>query len=152
MLKDSHSRSSQKFHRARMPYKGRSRFWWTFSTPRLVQFSKEGFFNYGVNEIAMLQQSSPRGNSEGLDKRPRGGIFVLATSPTASPPRPVQAPGQQVGPLVVPKSGCRGLFRTPLRPKCFRKLLRSDLNGYLRRWCTRQGVQKRVIVMSSQYT
>jgi hypothetical protein len=43
----------------------------------------------------MLQQSSPRGNSEGLDKRPRGGIFVLATSSTASPPRPVQAPASR---------------------------------------------------------
>ena len=46
LLKNSHSRSSQKFHRARMPYKRRSRFWWTFSTPRLVQFfQKRGFFN-----------------------------------------------------------------------------------------------------------
>ena len=46
LLKNSHSRSSQKFHRARMPYKRRSRFWWTFSTPRLGQFFQErGFFN-----------------------------------------------------------------------------------------------------------
>ena len=46
LLKNSHSRSSQKFHRARMPYKRRSRFWWTFSTPRLGQFvQKRGFFS-----------------------------------------------------------------------------------------------------------
>ena len=46
VLKNSHSRSPQKFHRARMPYKRRSRFWWTFSTPRLGQFfQNREFFN-----------------------------------------------------------------------------------------------------------
>src|SRR5882672_7606790 len=46
LLKNSHSRSSQKFRRARMPYKRRSGFWWTFSIPRLGQFfQKRGFFN-----------------------------------------------------------------------------------------------------------
>src|SRR5882724_3691428 len=46
MLKNSHSRSPQKFHRARMPDKRRSRFWWTFSTPRRGQFfQNREFFN-----------------------------------------------------------------------------------------------------------
>jgi hypothetical protein len=46
LLKNSHSRSSQKFHRARMPYKRRSRFWWTFSIPPPGPFfQKRGFFN-----------------------------------------------------------------------------------------------------------
>jgi L-lysine 2,3-aminomutase len=33
LLKNSPSRNSQKFHGARMRYKRRSLFWWTFSTP-----------------------------------------------------------------------------------------------------------------------
>ena len=46
LLKNSYLRSSQKFHRARMPYKRRSRFWWTFSIPRPRQFfQKREFFN-----------------------------------------------------------------------------------------------------------
>ena len=46
LLKNSHSRSSQKFHRARMPYKRRSRFWWTFSIPPPGPFfQKREFFN-----------------------------------------------------------------------------------------------------------
>ena len=46
LLKNSNSRSSHKFHRARMPYKRRSRFWWTFSIPLPGQFfQKRGFFN-----------------------------------------------------------------------------------------------------------
>ena len=46
LLKNSHSRSSQKFHRARMPYKRRSRFWCKFSILRLGQFfQKQGFFS-----------------------------------------------------------------------------------------------------------
>jgi len=49
LLKNSRSRRSQKFHSARMPYKRRSRFWWTFSIPRLGQFfQKMGFFNSHV--------------------------------------------------------------------------------------------------------
>ena len=53
LLKNSHSRGSQKFRRARMPYKRRSRFCWTFSIPRLGQFfQKRGFFN----SHEMLQQ------------------------------------------------------------------------------------------------
>ena len=45
LLKNSHSRSSQKFHRARMPYKRRSRFWWTFSTLGWDSFFKRGGFS-----------------------------------------------------------------------------------------------------------
>jgi len=46
LLKNSHSRNSPKFHRAKMPYKRRSRFWWTFSIPSPGPFfSKQGFFN-----------------------------------------------------------------------------------------------------------
>jgi hypothetical protein len=44
LLKNSPSRNSQKFHSARMRYKRRSRFWWTFSTPpRGQSFQKRGF-------------------------------------------------------------------------------------------------------------
>src|SRR5580700_8869478 len=46
LLKNSLARNPQKFHRARMPYKRRSRFWWTLSIPRLGRFfQKRGFFN-----------------------------------------------------------------------------------------------------------
>ena len=46
VLKNSRSRSSQKFHRARMPYKRPCRFWWTFSIPPPGRFfRKRGFFN-----------------------------------------------------------------------------------------------------------
>ena len=46
LLKNSLARNPQKFHRARMPYKRRSRFWWTFSIPPSGPFfQKRGFFN-----------------------------------------------------------------------------------------------------------
>jgi hypothetical protein len=54
LLKNSHSRSSQKFHRARMPYKRRSRFWWTFPIPPLGQF----FQKRGGNSHTCLCHSS----------------------------------------------------------------------------------------------
>ena len=50
LLKNSHSRSSQKFHRARMPYKRRSRFWWTFSIPRRDSFFKRGGFSTATGD------------------------------------------------------------------------------------------------------
>jgi hypothetical protein len=60
LLKNSHSRSSQKFRRSRMPYKRRSRFWWTFSMPSPGPFSqKRGFFN----SHACFQQLLPRSPS-----------------------------------------------------------------------------------------
>jgi hypothetical protein len=46
LLKNSHSKSWQEFHRVRMPYKRRSRFWWAFSILRRDRFFKRrGFFN-----------------------------------------------------------------------------------------------------------
>ncbi len=63
VLKNSHSRSPQKFHRARMPYKRRSRFWWTFSTPRLEQFfQNREFFNSHrrSHQLAPFVRQKPR--------------------------------------------------------------------------------------------
>ncbi len=45
LLKNSHSRSAQKFHRARVPFKRRSRFWWIFSIPRPGQFFQKREFS-----------------------------------------------------------------------------------------------------------
>ena len=65
LLKNSHSRSSQKFHRARMPYKRRSRFWWTFSIPRLGQFfQKRGFFNISKYADIAVSLLARRWNNE----------------------------------------------------------------------------------------
>src|SRR6185503_5741294 len=66
LLKNSRSRRSQKFHSARMPYKRRSRFWWTFSIPRLGQFfQKRGFFN----SHRQLHSLPPREGPHGLTWR-----------------------------------------------------------------------------------
>ena len=61
LLKNSNSRSSQKFRRTRMPYKRRSRFWWTFSILRLGQFfGKRGFFNsHGIYHQQRLLVFAP---------------------------------------------------------------------------------------------
>ena len=60
LLKNSLARNPPKFQRARRPYKRRSRFWWTFSIPRLGPFfQKRGFFNsHGIyRQLTQLPSS-----------------------------------------------------------------------------------------------
>src|ERR1700694_4199327 len=57
LLKNSHSRSSQKFHRARMPYKRRSRFWWTLILKASLGCCSPGNSDIAGSDSALLAKS-----------------------------------------------------------------------------------------------